>query len=215
MRPQLGWSTMAAGNRQTAGCAMVGTSSIRTAIAGTASTIDVGDGHVVVREGCRGDEAFVLVSGAAEVLVGGRPVAQLEEGDLFGEIATIDGGPRTATVVTTAPSRLAVLDRPAMQDLLRRPEVGMGVAARLAGWLRRAQVPNEAAHAWSTLTASERNVAGLVAEGLTNRQIGARLCVSSYTVDSHLRHSFSKLGISSRVELAALAVRAGVPAAAG
>ncbi|MDA2811419.1 LuxR C-terminal-related transcriptional regulator [Nocardiopsis sp. RSe5-2] len=53
----------------------------------------------------------------------------------------------------------------------------------------------------SGLTGSEMRVARLVAEGLTNREVAARLHLSPHTVDSHLRHSFTKLDISSRVEL--------------
>lgn len=51
------------------------------------------------------------------------------------------------------------------------------------------------------LTISELRVARLVAEGLTNREVATRLCLSPHTVDSHLRHSFNKLGVNSRVEL--------------
>jgi DNA-binding CsgD family transcriptional regulator len=58
---------------------------------------------------------------------------------------------------------------------------------------------------WAALTTSELTVAGLVAEGLTNREVAERLFVSPHTVNSHLRHVFSKLGINSRVELARLA----------
>ena len=61
---------------------------------------------------------------------------------------------------------------------------------------------------WDLLTAREREVAGLVAEGLTNRDIAARLVVSKRTVDAHLEHILSKLGYSSRVQVAALASRA-------
>jgi ATP/maltotriose-dependent transcriptional regulator MalT len=46
-----------------------------------------------------------------------------------------------------------------------------------------------------------------VAEGLTNLQVAERLFVSRHTVDSHLRHIFTKLGIRRRVELAALVAR--------
>jgi DNA-binding CsgD family transcriptional regulator len=55
---------------------------------------------------------------------------------------------------------------------------------------------------WEALTASELTVARLVSEGLTNREVAERLFVSPHTVSSHLRHAFSKLGITSRVELA-------------
>ncbi|WP_181193313.1 helix-turn-helix transcriptional regulator [Prauserella shujinwangii] len=51
------------------------------------------------------------------------------------------------------------------------------------------------------LTSSELRVVRLVARGLTNREVAARLYLSPHTVDSHLRHSFTKLGVTSRVEL--------------
>jgi DNA-binding CsgD family transcriptional regulator len=62
---------------------------------------------------------------------------------------------------------------------------------------------------WSGLTASELDVARLVAQGLTNRQTAERLFLSPHTVSNHLRHAFTKLGITSRVELARLAARHG------
>jgi DNA-binding CsgD family transcriptional regulator len=60
-------------------------------------------------------------------------------------------------------------------------------------------------HGWPALTAAEKAVAQLVVEGLTNREVAERLFVSPHTVNSHLRHVFTKLGINSRVELARLA----------
>lgn len=54
---------------------------------------------------------------------------------------------------------------------------------------------------WTSLTESELRVARLVARGNTNRQIATSLFVSPHTVDSHIRHAFAKLGVSSRVEL--------------
>jgi DNA-binding CsgD family transcriptional regulator len=56
------------------------------------------------------------------------------------------------------------------------------------------------------LTAQERQVAALVRQGLTNRDAAAQLFVSPRTVDFHLRNVFSKLGVTSRAELAALAL---------
>jgi predicted ATPase/DNA-binding CsgD family transcriptional regulator len=54
----------------------------------------------------------------------------------------------------------------------------------------------------SQLTAREQEIASLVAAGLSNRQIAERLFISRRTVDAHLEHIFSKLGITSRVMLA-------------
>ena len=61
---------------------------------------------------------------------------------------------------------------------------------------------------WELLTPAERDVAVLVASGLSNKQAGARLQVSARTVETHLAHMFAKLGIGSRVELAAAVARA-------
>jgi len=59
-------------------------------------------GKTLTREGDRGREFFVLVSGAAEVRRSDRHVATIEPGDYFGEIALLTKLPRTATI--TAPS---------------------------------------------------------------------------------------------------------------
>jgi DNA-binding CsgD family transcriptional regulator len=60
---------------------------------------------------------------------------------------------------------------------------------------------------WESLTGTERQVVDLVAEGLTNPQIGERLYVSRRTVQSHLAHVFAKLQLSSCAQLAAEATR--------
>jgi non-specific serine/threonine protein kinase len=52
------------------------------------------------------------------------------------------------------------------------------------------------------LTRREKEIAGLVADGLGNREIAERLFLSKRTVDSHLEHIFTKLGFSSRTQLA-------------
>jgi DNA-binding CsgD family transcriptional regulator len=55
---------------------------------------------------------------------------------------------------------------------------------------------------WGSLTPTEQKVVALVTEGLTNPQVGERLFISRHTVDTHLRHIFAKLGVSTRAELA-------------
>jgi DNA-binding CsgD family transcriptional regulator/tetratricopeptide (TPR) repeat protein len=59
------------------------------------------------------------------------------------------------------------------------------------------------ASGWESLTATERAVSLLVAEGLTNGAVARRLYISPHTVNTHVRHVFAKLGVSNRVALAA------------
>ena len=56
------------------------------------------------------------------------------------------------------------------------------------------------------LTSREQELVPLVANGLTNKEISARLCVSEHTIKNHLFRIYEKLGISSRVELILYAV---------
>jgi DNA-binding CsgD family transcriptional regulator len=70
------------------------------------------------------------------------------------------------------------------------------------GVRRRIVIAEPETRGWAALTTSELAVVRLVADGLTNREAADRLFVSPHTVNSHLRHVFTKLGINSRVELA-------------
>jgi non-specific serine/threonine protein kinase len=60
------------------------------------------------------------------------------------------------------------------------------------------------------LTDREREIVGLVTKGLPNKAIAHSLTVSKRTVDAHLAHLFTKLGVSSRAELVAWAARHGM-----
>jgi DNA-binding CsgD family transcriptional regulator len=79
---------------------------------------------------------------------------------------------------------------------------------RLAGVRRGVRGPRKRPQfGWQSLTPTEHAVAGLVADGLSNPQIGERLFISRRTVQTHLAHVFAKLGISSRAQLAAEVAR--------
>lgn len=62
---------------------------------------------------------------------------------------------------------------------------------------------------WASLTPTERDVVRLVSEGLSNKDVAMRLFVSPRTVETHLTHVYTKLGLSSRVQLAQEATRRG------
>jgi predicted ATPase/class 3 adenylate cyclase/DNA-binding CsgD family transcriptional regulator len=58
------------------------------------------------------------------------------------------------------------------------------------------------ASGWASLTPTEQQVARLVSEGMSNKEMAERLFVSPHTVRTHLQHVYSKLGVTSRVQLA-------------
>jgi len=62
---------------------------------------------------------------------------------------------------------------------------------------------------WTRLSLTQRAVAQLVSQALTNQQIARRLFLSPHTVNYHLRQIFRKLGINSRVELARIVQKLG------
>jgi Cyclic nucleotide-binding domain len=77
------------------------------------------DGTEVVREGDEdGVGFFVVVAGAGEVFVGERQVGTVEAGDHFGALATIDGGPRAATVRATTELRCLILSDASFHELV-------------------------------------------------------------------------------------------------
>jgi DNA-binding CsgD family transcriptional regulator len=101
-------------------------------------------------------------------------------------------------------------------------ELGMAVlAGRVTGLLaelgvrpRRpgaATVAPGGAPKGTVLTPREREVAGLVAEGLSNRQIAAKLYLSERTAETHVQNILTKLGFTSRTQVAGWAIREGLP----
>ena len=72
------------------------------ALAAAVTDEHIDAGQVVVAQGTAGDDVFVIVTGHAEVIADGFPVAALGPGECFGEIAALGGGIRTSTVVATS-----------------------------------------------------------------------------------------------------------------
>jgi len=81
----------------------------------------------------------------------------------------------------------------------------------LMAWITRGHAKRRRpTHGWSSLTPTEMAVITLIAKGLTNADIAARLVMSRRTVTTHLTHVFTKLGVATRAELAAAAARRGL-----
>jgi CRP/FNR family transcriptional regulator, cyclic AMP receptor protein len=71
--------------------------------------VDIEEGSEFVTQGDVGREAFVVVDGTADVIRNGKKIAELRPGDCVGELALLDHGPRTASVVAATPLTVLVL----------------------------------------------------------------------------------------------------------
>ncbi|MGH3104709.1 MAG: cyclic nucleotide-binding domain-containing protein [Gaiellaceae bacterium] len=102
-------------------------------VAKLADEIDLPQGKVLIREGDRGREFFVLLDGTVDVTAGGAPKRTMGPGDFFGEIALVSDSPRTATVTATSPLRALVISDHAFRGLLNRaPDIQLKVLQALA-----------------------------------------------------------------------------------
>jgi CRP-like cAMP-binding protein len=80
-------------------------------VAGLAVAREAKEGEELFAQGDPGEDFYVIVEGKAEARADGDKLGDLDSGDFFGEMALIDGGERTATVVATSPMSLLVLSR--------------------------------------------------------------------------------------------------------
>lgn len=106
-------------------------------IAGASDEVDVAEGRVLVEQGAVGHEAFVILDGQVEVRRGDQVLATLGPGDHFGEMAILDGGPRTASVTATTPLKVLVLGQREFSALVDDvPGLGHKLLRTLAGRVR-------------------------------------------------------------------------------
>ena len=92
-------------------------------------------GETIFKKGDPGTEAFVVMRGAVEILLDDppRPIATLENGQVLGEQAFLDGAPRTATAVASQPSIVLVVQRSTLHELTQRePHLGMVIMRNIA-----------------------------------------------------------------------------------
>lgn len=149
---------------------------------------------------CRGlieDDAEILQAAAVACAGGSRPLglalACEDAGAAFARQGRLD---RARPLLDQA---LGIYERLGAARDLARAEATLreaGIRRGRRGTRGRPQI------GWASLTPAEHAVAGLVAEGLSNPQIGERLYISRRTVQTHLAHMFAKLDIATRAQLA-------------
>lgn len=100
-------------------------------------------GDRLIEQGRIGHEFMLIIEGTARVVRDGLTVAQAGPGDVFGELALIDGGVRTASVIAETPMELILVDGRAFWPLLESvPGLAHAVMQALAARVRRAEAPS-------------------------------------------------------------------------
>jgi CRP-like cAMP-binding protein len=108
-------------------------------VAAPARISEFAKGDVVIQAGEKGDAVYVILSGQARVI--GRPRARvLRAGDYFGEMALIDGQPRSATITAASDLQTMKLPRQAFLKVLRQdPGIAIAMMAEMAARIRRVE----------------------------------------------------------------------------
>ncbi|CNF68526.1 regulatory protein [Mycobacterium tuberculosis] len=141
------------------------------------------------------DDPDLLLRAAELLKQAGRPLVHASAAEDAGRALGLSGDPGARDLLDTA---LALYEESgAARDAAR---VRRGLRLLGARPARRPRNPSDEAR-WG-LTAAEVKVARLVAQGATNRQVAEQLFLSRHTVNTHVRHIFTKWGINSRVDLA-------------
>jgi DNA-binding NarL/FixJ family response regulator len=118
--------------------------------------------------------------------------------------ATLNAGIRRALAPAAATATAALGPARFAAETAAGRSLGRAAAVQLAlGEKTPPADPAAAATASTPLGRREMDVAKLVAEGCTNKEIGARLFVSERTVESHVRNTLNKLGFNKRAQIAA------------
>jgi len=166
------------------------------------SKVATAEGAALLCRGLFEDDVEDLVAAVGAYRRGPRPLGTAMAAEEAGKALARAG--RAPEAVSLLEEARALYEDLRAQTALARTEAALRA---LGVRHRRAAGPRRATLGWESLTDTEAAVVRLVAEGLTNRQVGERLFVSRRTVETHLGHVFQKLGLSTRVQLAAQAAR--------
>lgn len=176
---------------------------LRTRLAAQGRPHEVGLGDMLCRAGEPGESVYVVLEGELEVRLstaGGRDVRiiSLRPGDLVGEMAALDGGPRSADTVALRTTRLWRIPRSALVAALEaEPKAALALIAELSRRIRSANDELEASAVLdlggrvARLLLQERNARDLVA--MTQTEMARRLGASRERVNRKL-HQWAREG---------------------
>ena len=192
-------------------------------IAGAGEMADFASGEVVAAEGGEGDALYVITTGELEVVKRSRstdvPIARLGPGEIVGEMAVLEGSPRSATIRAVRPSRIIRIGRDIVLELVRtRPSAALSIIRTVTGRLRSTEsllrereklaalgtLSAGLAHELNNPAAAVQRSSGLLRDAL-DRWANATHDLAGVVSDAHRASVVGELG----TEIARLAASAG------
>lgn len=172
----------------------------------------IADTAVLFGDAAEAAPAFIAAAEHLHGLIDADPVRLLTAADLHNAA----GRPLLAAAAAEDAGRIPQHGEGAAADGIERlnrafdiyTAVGALADAQRVEWLLRARgvrrrvTASRPSTGWASLTPAELKVARLIATGITNRDTAERLRLSPHTVNAQIRNAFTKLGITSRVQLA-------------
>jgi DNA-binding CsgD family transcriptional regulator len=196
--PDLVRLSLAAGHPRRAAAVSAGVQLLAAATPGVARL----EGAALQCRGLVAGDPETLLQGAAAHRRGPRPLELARACE--DAASTLVRAARPAEAAGLFEEALGLYERLGAAHDAARVEAGLRLVGRRRG---RRGPRGRPRSGWASLTTTEAKVAELVAEGLSNPEIARRLFVSRHTVHTHVSHILAKLGLGSRVELAAAATR--------
>jgi CRP-like cAMP-binding protein len=188
----------------------------------------LGEGEVLFEDGEEGDSMFVIISGGLTVIKHQTEIALRGMGEYLGEMALIESKPRSAKVVSSGDTQLLEITHDLFHSKLSSyPDTLMAIMKTLSNRARenlkmfeKADTENDnlIGHKEDDklekqihflmqeagLTQREADVARLICEGLSDKEIARKLNLSPHTVKDHLKKVYSKFRVHARAQLVSL-----------
>lgn len=184
------------------------------------------DGEVLFEDGDEGNSMFVILSGGLTVIKHDTDIAVRGMGEYIGEMALIESKPRSAKVVSSGVTHLLEITHDLFHSKLSSyPDTLMAIMKTLSRRARenlkmfdKAETENDILVRGDDklemqmsflmqeagLTQREADVARLVCEGLSDKEIAKKIHLSPHTVKDHLKRIYSKFRVHARVQLVSL-----------
>ena len=185
------------------------------------------DGEVLFEDGEEGNSMFVILSGGLTVIKHDTDIAVRGMGEYIGEMALIESKPRSAKVVSSGVTHLLEITHDLFHSKLSSyPDTLMAIMKTLSRRARenlkmfdKAETENDILVSGGDdklekqmsflmqeagLTQREADVARLICEGLSDKEIAKKINLSPHTVKDHLKKVYSKFRVHARTQLVSL-----------